>query len=243
MPTLDSLQSEIDALERRMYIAETKISSHDTSIQNHGVTLSQHSDKLKNHESRLQDHDNQLTKHDQRLHTLEDSSLKITLTRVCKAPVVNTKGLIDIFMPDKLKLEDFEKFNQDVDIAQDFNWFRKISNSVGRGKVCFDFDREKGIKAILLGQATRVLIPTGLKISNITPIKSTLKVVNSDDMVINKGLVYGIEIIPETEEAIVSIHNYTGSTVHIYSGEILCSIAHMFQYKTVPEVIIPNIGG
>lgn len=244
MATLDSLQSDIDALSRRVSSLEESSSSHGTSIQNLQTVVGQHTQTLNAHKTRLDDHDKQLEDHDKRLHLLEDSTLKVTLTREGKAPTQDDRGLINVYMPDNLKLEDFEKYNVDVSIAQNFNWFRKISNSVGAGKVCFDFDRQDGIKAILLGQDTRVLIPTGLKITEITPVKSVLKVVNADDLIIKKGLCFGIETFDvNSEEIVVSVSNYTKNTVHIYRGEIIAQLAHVFMYKTNPTVTITNIGG
>lgn len=243
MATLDSLQRQLDSLTDIVDGLSQTVGRNTTTINNHGVLLNQHSNQLSHQEQTLTDHTRTLENHEDRLQALERSKLEVTLIRSVKAPYLNPNGTIDVYMPDDLTLEDFEEYNENVNIAINFNWFRKISNSVGRGKVCFDFDREKGIKSILLGQDTRVLIPLGFKITNLIPLKSTLKVVNEYNMIVNKGLTFGIEIINNNqEEVVVSICNYTNNTVHINRGEVLCSLAHVFRYLTTPEVTLSNLG-
>lgn len=238
MPTLDSLQAEVNVLTSRVSSLEGSSTSHGTKIQNLEVIQGQHSTTLTAHEDRLNNHDEQLADHDSRLHTLEDSSIKMIFFRQGKMPIQNSKGLILVYMPDNLTIEDFEKVNKQVDIAQDFNWFRKISNIVGAGKVCFDFDREEGIKSIILGQYTRIVIPTGIKVTELIPEKSTLKVVNDDDLIINHGLCFGVEIAIQdaSNELLLSLCNYTNHTVHLYRGKVIAALAHLFEYKTNPVI-------
>lgn len=238
MPTLDSIDAEVQELKQRMSSVESTNTSQGTAIQNLQVIQGQHTTTLNSHATRLDNHDDQLADHNTRLHTIEDSTLKITFTREGRMPIMNEKGLIEVYMPDKLLIEDFRKVNDQLNIAQDFNWFRKISNIVGAGKVCFDFDRDDGIKSIILGQYTRIVIPTGLKITELTPEKSTLKAVNDDKMVTEQGLCFGIEVVQADadKEVLLSICNYTNHTVHLYRGKLICSLAHLFQYKTNPVI-------
>lgn len=239
MATLDSLQADINALTSRVNSLESSSTSHGTKIQNLEVIQGQHTTQLNTHESRLNQHDITLENHEGRLKKLEESTLRFEFIREGKMPVVNSKGLIHVYMPDKLTLEDFKAVNQNVSLAQNFNWFRKISNSVGAGKVCFDFDREDGIKSILLGQDTRVVIPTGIKVLEITPEKSTLKVVNDEDLIMEEGLCFGVEVVVEdaSKEVLLSLCNYTNHSVHIYRGQVIAALAHLFQYKTTPQII------
>ena len=130
------------------------------------------------------------------------------------------------------------EYNNGV-IKQKWNWLNKIFNPQGFGKVSFDLDRnsEGHIKTIVLGQNTRLLIPTGIHIEEFTPVKSVLKAANEETNSINSGLVYGIEVLGQVpgDEVVVSVFNPTSEIIGIEAGSVLVQVLHLFSYHTVPE--------
>ena len=141
-------------------------------------------------------------------------------------------------MPKDLTLDIMMQYNHSI-IKQRWNWVNKIFNPQGFGRVSFDLDRDGGkyIKTIVLGQNTRVLIPTGITIQDFTPLKSVLKVSNETDNSIYKGICYGIEVLDDSDELIISVFNPTSTIVPIKAGDILVQVLHLFSYHTVPKLV------
>lgn len=98
-------------------------------------------------------------------------------------------------------------------------------------------NHEERIKTIVLGQNTRLLIPTGIHIEEFTPVKSVLKAANEETNSINSGLVYGIEVLGQVpgDEVVVSVFNPTSEIIGIEAGSVLVQVLHLFSYHTVPE--------
>lgn len=177
-----------------------------------------------------------LEDHENRIHKLEYSHIKYTTTRVVKSPKKEGNG-ITIYVPTDLTMDVMMGLNQGI-TSQTYHWFTKIFNPNGYGKVSFDLDRRENghIKNITIGQNSRVLIPTGLRIK-LTPSKSSLKIANYYNNAVYKGLQFTAEIANGTEELLIGICNPTSQVVDIPAGGPLVQLIQLFTYQTIPELI------
>lgn len=238
MPTLDELASRITVLENRYSALQVSVNGHTTDIHNLDTRMDTAENKLTNHEQKINTLELRVEDHERRLKLIEESSIKYTVSRIVKYPKKAAQGFY-LYMPSDLTIDTLMEYNSGI-IQQKWNWLNKIFNPQGFGKVSFDLDRNENgyIKTIVLGQNTRLLIPTGINIEEFTPAKSVLKVANEEKNSINKGLVYGIEIIGQSQgdEIFVSVFNPTSTILEIKAGDILVQVLHLFSYHTIPEI-------
>lgn len=236
MPTLDELNNRITVLERNQGNLGTAVTENANRIHNLDTRVDTAENKLKDHELRIQQLRIEVDDHEKRLQLIENSTIEYTVHRDVKYPKKADQGFY-LYMPNDLTVDLMMEYNSGV-IQQKWNWLNKIFNPQGYGKVSFDLDRDPDqcIKTIVLGQNTRILIPTGIVIENFTPIKSVLKATNEIGNSIHKGLVYGIEVLgQDPEEIIISVFNPTSNTINIAAGDVLVQVLHLFSYHTIPE--------
>ena len=237
MATLDELDYRLRVVERDLSSSQTQVDNLADDVHNLGTRMDSAETKLDNHEQRIQTLEVKVENHEQRLLLIEQSHINYKVSRNVKYPKVATQGFY-LYMPKDLTLDIMMQYNHSV-IKQRWNWVNKIFNPQGFGRVSFDLDQDKGkyIKTIVLGQNTRVLIPTGITIQDFTPIKSVLKVSNETDNSIYKGICYGIEVLEDNDELIISVFNPTSTIVPIKAGDILVQVLHLFSYHTVPKLV------
>lgn len=227
----------LDELDNRLRVVERDLSSSQTQVDNLADDvhiLSEFRIVELNQDSFLEV---KVENHEQRLLLIEPSHINYKVSRNVKYPKVATQGFY-LYMPKDLTLDIMMQYNHSV-IKQRWNWVNKIFNPQGFGRVSFDLDRDEGkyIKTIVLGQNTRVLIPTGITIQDFTTLKSVLKVSNETDNSIYKGICYGIEVLDGSDELIISVFNPTSTIVPIKAGDILVQVLHLFSYHTVPKLV------
>ena len=237
MATLDELDNRLRVVERDLSSSQTQVDNLADDVHNLGTRMDSAETKLDNHEQRIQTLEVKVENHEQRLLLIEQSHINYKVSRNVKYPKVATHGFY-LYMPKDLTLDIMMQYNHSV-IKQRWNWVNKIFNPQGFGRVSFDLDRDGGkyIKTIVLGQNTRVLIPTGITIQDFTPLKSVLKVSNETDNSIYKGICYGIEVLDDSDELIISVFNPTSTIVPIKAGDILVQVLHLFSYHTVPKLV------
>lgn len=235
MATLDSLDKRLDVLEGRMDSAFTHIEGVSDRVHNLDTRMDSAESQLTNHESRIHQLELNVQNHEERLLLIENSHINYLVSRDVKYPKVADQGFY-LYMPKDLTVDIIMEYNKGV--VQEWNWFNKIFNPNGYGRVSFDLDKvdKKFIKAIVLGQNTRVLIPTGITIQDFTPIKSVLKVTNETDNS-KLGIYYGIEVLDGSDELIVSVFNPSSTLVSLAAGDILVQVLHLFSYHTVPKKV------
>lgn len=237
MATLDESDNRLRVVERDLSSSQTQVDNLADDVHNLGTRMDSAETKLNNHEQRIQTLEVKVENHEQRLLLIEQSHINYKVSRNVKYPKVATQGFY-LYMLKDLTLDIMMQYNHSV-IKQRWNWVNKIFNPQGFGRVSFDLDRDEGkyIKTIVLGQNTRVLIPTGITIQDFTPLKSVLKVSNETDNSIYKGICYGIEVLDESDELIISVFNPTSTIVPIKAGDILVQVLHLFSYHTVPKLV------
>lgn len=238
MATIDEVASRVSVLERDYNTLSSTVSGHTTDIHNLDTRMDSAERRLGEHDQTLAQHRIELDDHERRLLLIENSHINYTVSRRVKYPKKADQGFY-LYMPQDLTIDIFMEFNSGV-IKQKWNWLNKIFNPQGFGKVSFDLDRnDQGhIKTVVLGQNTRILIPTGITIQDFTPIKSVLKATNETENSIRKGLVYGIEVLGQTsDEILVSVFNPTSHIIPIAAGEILVQVLHLFSYHTIPQKV------
>lgn len=237
MATLDELDNRLRIVERDLSSSQSQVDNLADDVHNLGTRMDSAETKLNNHEQRIQTLEMKVENHEQRLLLIEQSHINYKVSRNVKYPKVATQGFY-LYMPKDLTLDIMMQYNHSV-IKQRWNWVNKIFNPQGFGRVSFDLDRDEGkyIKTIVLGQNTRVLIPTGITIQDFTPLKSVLKVSNETDNSIYKGICYGIEVLDGSDELIISVFNPTSTIVPIKAGDILVQVLHLFSYHTVPKLV------
>lgn len=237
MATLDELANRISVLENRYLTLNSVVNRHTTEIHNLDTRLDTAESKLNNHEERIKTLEVKVEDHERRLQLIENSHIKYTVSRKVKYPKKADQGFY-LYLPEDLTIDILMEYNNGV-IKQKWNWLNRIFNPQGFGKVSFDLDRnsEGHIKTIVLGQNTRLLIPTGIHIEEFTPVKSVLKAANEETNSINSGLVYGIEVLGQVpgDEVVVSVFNPTSEIIGIEAGSVLVQVLHLFSYHTVPE--------
>lgn len=235
MATLDSLDKRLDVLEGRMDSAFIQIEGVSDMVHNLDTRMDSAESQLTNHESRIHQLELKVQNHEERLLLIENSHINYLVSRDVKYPKVADQGFY-LYMPKDLTVDILMEYNKGV--VQEWNWFNKIFNPNGYGRVSFDLDKvdKKFIKAIVLGQNTRVLIPTGITIQDFTPIKSVLKVTNETDNS-KRGIYYGIEVLDGSDELIVSVFNPSSTLVSLAAGDILVQVLHLFSYHTVPKKV------
>lgn len=233
MATLDELDNRLRVVERDLSSSQTKVDNLADDVHNLGTRMDSAETKLNNHEQGIQTLEMKVENHEHRLLLIEQSHINYKVSRNVRYPKVATKGFY-LYMPNDLTLDIMMQYNHSV-IIQRRNWINKIFNHQGFGRVSFDLYRDKGkyIKTIVLGQNTRVLIPTGITIQDFTPLKSVLKVSNETDNYIYKRICYGIEVLDDSDELIISVFNPTSTIVPIKAGDILVQVLHLFSYHTV----------
>lgn len=236
MATLDELDNRLRIVERDLSSSQSQVDNLADGVHNLGTRMDSAETKLNNHEQRIQTLEMKVENHEQRLLLIEQSHINYKVSRNVKYPKVATQGFY-LYMPKDLTLDIMMQYNHSV-IKQRWNWVNKIFNPQGFGRVSFDLDRDrdegKYIKTIVLGQNTRVLIPTGITIQDFTPLKSVLKVSNETDNSIYKGICYGIEVLDGSDELIISVFNPTSTIVPIKAGDILVQVLHLFS---VPKLV------
>lgn len=243
MATLDEL-ARISVLENLYSTLNSVVNGHTTEIHNLDTRLDTAESKLNNHEERLKTLEVKVEDHERRLQLIENSHIKYTVTvsRKVKYPKKADQGFY-LYLPEDLTIDilmeyNLMEYNNGV-IKQKWNWLNRIFNPQGFGKVSFDLDRnsEGHIKTTVLGQNTRLLIPTDIHIEEFTPVKSVLKAANEETNSINSGLVYGIEVLGQIprDEVVVSVFNPTSEIIGIEAGSVLVQVLHLFSYYTVPE--------
>lgn len=237
MPTLDDLANRITVLENAYLSLHDRINGHTTDIHNLDTRMDTAENKLTDHGQRINTLELRVEDHERRLKLIEESSIKYTVSRIVKYPKKAAQGFY-LYMPSDLTIDTLMEYNSGI-IKQKWNWLNRIFNPQGFGKVSFDLDRnsEGHIKTIVLGQNTRLLIPTGIHIEEFTPVKSVLKAANEETNSINSGLVYGIEVLGQVpgDEVVVSVFNPTSEIIVIEAGSVLVQVLHLFSYHTVPE--------
>ncbi|MCM1438828.1 MAG: hypothetical protein NC131_06405 [Roseburia sp.] len=240
MATLDSLDNRLSVLEGRVDSASSQIGTISDNIHNLDTRMDSAEAKLANHEGRIQTLELKVEDHERRLLLIELSHINYTVSRNVKYPKKADQGFY-LYMPKDLTIDIMMQYNHSV-VKQKWNWLNKIFNPNGYGKVSFDFDREdtRFIKTIVLGQNTRILIPTGITIQDFTPIKSVLKASNETDNSMYKGICYGIEVLGDSEELVISVFNPTSNIVPLRAGDILVQVLHLFSYHTVPQKVTPE---
>lgn len=236
MPTLDDLNNRLNVLERDYNSLSQKVSDNSNQVHNLDTRVDSVENTLVNHSERIGTLELKVEDHEKRLLLIEQSKIEYSVTRLVKYPKKADHGFY-MYMPQDLTVDIFMEYNSGV-IKQKWNWVNKIFNPQGYGKVSFDLDRdEKGrIKSLVLGQNTRVVIPSGIVFKNIEPHKSVLKVANEKSNSINSGLVFGIEILESSNEALITVFNPSSETIVIKEGDILVQVLHLFSYHTVPEL-------
>ena len=236
MATLDELDNRLRIVERDLSSSQSQVDNLADGVHNLGTRMDSAETKLNNPEQRIQTLEMKVENHEQRLLLIEQSHINYKVSRNVKYPKVATQGFY-LYMPKDLTLDIMMQYNHSV-IKQRWNWVNKIFNPQGFGRVSFDLDRDrdegKYIKTIVLGQNTRVLIPTGITIQDFTPLKSVLKVSNETDNSIYKGICYGIEVLDGSDELIISVFNPTSTIVPIKAGDILVQVLHLFS---VPKLV------
>ena len=236
MATLDELDNRLRIVDRDLSSSQSQVDNLADGVHNLGTRMDSAETKLNNHEQRIQTLEMKVENHEQRLLLIEQSHINYKVSRNVKYPKVATQGFY-LYMPKDLTLDIMMQYNHSV-IKQRWNWVNKIFNPQGFGRVSFDLDRDrdegKYIKTIVLGQNTRVLIPTGITIQDFTPLKSVLKVSNETDNSIYKGICYGIEVLDGSDELIISVFNPTSTIVPIKAGDILVQVLHLFS---VPKLV------
>lgn len=238
MATLDELSSQLAVLQSNYNSLANSVGRAQDDIHNLGTRLDTAETKLQQHAQKLAEHDTKLQNHEERLIIIENSTLKYKVSRDVKYLKKTTDGFL-MYMPKNLTIEEIMAINHGV-VKQHWNWLNKIFNPNGYGRVSFDLDKEEGkfIKNIVLGQNTRVLIPTGIILTEFTPFKSMFKVVNETNNSMYKGLQFGIEVVDETDkEIIISVSNPTSNIITLKAGEVLVQVLHLFSYHTTPEII------
>lgn len=237
MATLDELDNRLRIVERDLSSSQSQVDNLADGVHNLGTRMDSAETKLNNHEQRIKTLEMKVENHEQRLLLIEQSHINYKVSRNVKYPKVANQGFY-LYMPKDLTLDIMMQYNHSV-IKQRWNWVNKIFNPQGFGRVSFDLDRDEGkyIKTIVLGQNTRVLIPTGITIQDFTPLKSVLKVSNETDNSIYKGICYGIEVLDGSDELIISVFNPTSTIVPIKAGDILVQVLHLFSYHTVPKLV------
>lgn len=237
MATLDELDNRLSSLEGRFGSVTSQVSGLSDDVHNLGTRVDSAEKKLENHEGRIHQLELRVENHEERLLLIEQSHINYTVSRNVKYPKVADQGFY-LYMPRDLTIDIMMQYNHSV-VKQKWNWLNKIFNPNGYGKVSFDFDQEdhRFIKNIVLGQNTRILIPTGITIKDFTPIKSVLKAANETDNSMYKGICYGIEVFGDSEELIISVFNPTSTIVPIKAGDILVQVLHLFSYHTVPQKV------
>lgn len=238
MATLDELDVRLRILERDFDTVKSDVNTYNGKVHNLGTRVDSVEYALTDHRNRILSLEATTENHEERLKLIEESEVKYQVVRDVNYPKKATQGFF-MYMPNDITIDIFMEYNSGV-IKQKWNWLNKIFNPQGYGKVSFDLDRnEKGhIKSLVLGQNTRVLIPSGIIFQDVLPKKSVLKVANESANSINKGLVYGIEILEENEEAFISIFNPTSETIIIKAGDILVQVLHLFSYHTIPSKVL-----
>ena len=256
---VDGIESDVDDIEGQVHNNQSSIQSIQNGLSQANANISSLSSKHNQdlneletkHDADIAALDGRVTvietwrsdvvdptleDHEDRIHKLEYSHIKYTTTRTVKYPLREGNG-ITIYIPTDLKMEDIMPFNQGIG-SQTYHWFTKIFNPNGLGKVSFDLDRRDNghIKTITIGQNARVLIPTGLKIK-ITPVKSSLKILNHRQYAIHKGLQFTTELAEGTDELIIGVCNPTTQVIDLPAGGPLVQLIQYFTYQSVPEFV------
>ena len=237
MATLDELDQRVTILENSLTSTSQSIEELGDDVHNLDTRVDSVETTLSNHESRIQTLETTVADHENRLLLIEQSTINYSVSRNVKYPKAADQGFY-LYMPRDLTIDILMEYNHGV-VKQRWNWLDKIFNPNGYGRVSFDLDREDGIyiKGIVLGQNTRVLIPTGITIQEFTPIKSVLKASNETENSKYKGICYGIEVFGDSEELIVSVFNPSSEVVVLRAGEILVQVLHLFSYHTIPNKV------
>ena len=171
MATLDSLDQRLSLVEDQISTIQNSMGNISDDIHNLDTRLDSAESKLNNHEGRINQLELKVQNHEERLLLIEQSHINYTVSRNVRYPKVAPQGFY-LYMPKDLTLDIIMQFNHGI-VKQDWNWFNKIFNLNGYGKVSFDLDKGDGkyTKTIVFGQNTRIIIPTCLTIKDFTPIK------------------------------------------------------------------------
>lgn len=233
MATIDSLASDVAALNNRVTQIANQQSQNSTSIHNLGVRTTELESKVNIHEERLDAHDVTLTDHEERLLAIENPKVlygTVPWKNECKLPSVNEHGEIDIFLPPYTK-EELRECNEDAPGIVQYKWWQKIFNPQSQGDVSFDFqDTHDYLESINLGPHSYIRLPLHIILSSDNIPTRRFIIECSNPALICTQRFYHIG-----EQQTITLYNYWNVTINIRTNDPIFRLTPVYGYN--PDLI------
>lgn len=231
MATIDSLASDVAALNTRVTQIANQQSANSTSIHNLSVRTGELETKVAEHTTRLNEHAKVLENHENRISDIEDPIVFYDILpwkNECKLPSVNEYGEICIFLPPYTK-EELRECNEDAPGIVQYKWWQKIFNPQYQGDVSFDFqDTHDYLESINLGPNSYIKLPLHMVIANAN--YPTRKFIIECP---NQNLICTQRFYHIGEKQIITLYNYSNVTINIRTNDLLFRLTPMYGYETV----------
>lgn len=227
-----------DVTDAQFQALENRVANVEASAHNNGQAISSLQQDVKNlqeEDKRQQkkdiEHDEKLADHERRLKSIENPLLEYKveewrLTNVFKFPSVDENGNAIIYMPPFTK-EELRACNEDIPGVVSYKWYQKIFNPREQGDVSFDFDRSQSyLRSINIGPHATINIPVPIILLNNADERRVLLIECAA-----KGLVLStVKYNTDLEDSVVTIYNFTNSTINIKTGEPLFKVSVVYGY-------------
>lgn len=238
MATLDSLQAQLNTLESTVSGLSSSVSSQGTSIhnlegnvQNLLTRMAAAESTLQQHRAELDQHRIELNDHERRLKLIEEEDFKFSVVPYYKYPMKYPKadsatGNVFVYLPPFTK-DELKEYNPSVPGLVDYKWYQKVFNPVAQnGSVTFDFDNSKNyLKSISLGPSSQISIPIPLHFINERPNRKLVM------QSARPELVCTTQFLEYDKENVITLYNFTNSTINIQTGEPLLFLTSVYGYK------------
>lgn len=243
MPTTDQLQAQLNQLQGQVNSQADRISTVETGVHNAQQDIAgmkprikSNEDNIAQHRIELDQHREELNDHERRLKLIELDNFQYTIPdyyeHPMKAPSLNEEtNSITVFMPPFAKAE-LREHNESIPGLVDFKWFQKIFNSsFEQGAVTFDFDDSKDyLKSLSLGPHSYINIPIPILVEALRPNRRL--VIQS----CYPGLVCSQQFMEFEKENIITLFNFTNSTINIKTNEPILELVSIYGYTQTEPI-------
>lgn len=227
----DVTDAQFQALENRVNSVEASAHNNTQAINGLQSDVRNLQEEDKRQQKKDQEHDEKLDNHEKRLKSIENPLLEYKveewrLSNIFKYPSVDAQGNAIIYMPPFTK-EELKACNEDIPGIVSYKWYQRIFNPTEQGDVSFDFDKSHTyLRSINIGPHATINIPVPIILLNNEDERRVLLIECAA-----KGLLLStVKYNTNLEDSVVTIYNFTNSTINIKTGEPLFKVSVVYGY-------------
>lgn len=236
MATIDDLAAQVNQLQGTVNSLQSTVNGHSTSIHNLETNYNSlagrvktNEDNIAQHRKELNQHRIELDDHEKRLKLIEEDEIQyrsiLFYKNAYKLPKIDENKNVLLYMPPFTK-DELKEHNPDIPGLVEYKWYQKIFNpSHIEGNVTFDFDKSQDyLKSISLGPHSQINIPVPIEL---------VKLRNNRRLIIQScymGILLTQQFIEFEKENVITLFNFTNSTINILTGEPLFELMPVYGY-------------